>query len=94
VDIEGAEISALPEWISSGIIDDVDQIGLEIHTNFDQKQAAQKLASLLVHILAISRGRCYDHNMYSANLDNFRRKIGVFLKNQCYDQFFQNLALF
>jgi hypothetical protein len=24
----------------------------------------------------------------------FGKTIGVFLKNQCYDQFFQNLALF
>jgi hypothetical protein len=30
----------------------------------------------------------------SAILNNFRRKIGVFLKNQCYDQFFfQKLAV-
>jgi hypothetical protein len=31
---------------------------------------------------------------FSAIFDNFRRKKCVFLKNQCYDQFFQNLALF
>jgi hypothetical protein len=33
-------------------------------------------------------------SQYSAICPNFRRKIGVFLKYQCYDQFFQNLALF
>jgi hypothetical protein len=38
---------------------------------------------------------------FSAIFDNFLRilqfsakKIGVFLKNQCYDQIFNNLALF
>jgi hypothetical protein len=38
-------------------------------------------------------GRYYDHNFlrFSTILGE---KIGVFLKNQCYDQFFQNLALF
>ena len=33
VDIEGAELKALPEWISSGILDQVSQFGLEIHTD-------------------------------------------------------------
>jgi hypothetical protein len=38
-------------------------------------------------------GRCYDHNFLRFFLI-FSEKIGVFLKYQCYDQFFQNLALF
>jgi hypothetical protein len=37
-----------------------------------------------------SWGRCYDHN-FQQFLTFFGEKIGVFLKNQCYDQ---NLALF
>ena len=32
VDIEGIEIKALSEWIRSGILDNVKQIGIEIHT--------------------------------------------------------------
>jgi hypothetical protein len=32
VDIEGAEIAAIPEWISSGILDNVSQFGIELHT--------------------------------------------------------------
>ena len=32
MDIEGSELLAIPEWISSGILKDVDQIGIEIHT--------------------------------------------------------------
>jgi hypothetical protein len=31
------------------------------------------------------RGRCYDHN-FLRFLTIFGEKIGVFLKNQCYDQ--------
>jgi hypothetical protein len=34
-----------------------------------------------------SRGRCYDHN-FLRFLPIFGEKIGVFLKNQCYDNFF------
>jgi hypothetical protein len=37
---------------------------------------------------APTRGRCYDHN-FLRFLPIFGEKIGVFLKNQCYDQ---NLA--
>ena len=31
VDIEGEELNSLPEWISSGALDHVLQIGLELH---------------------------------------------------------------
>jgi hypothetical protein len=37
--------------------------------------------------LAVIWGRCYDHNFLRI-LPIFGEKIGVFLKNQCYDQFF------
>jgi hypothetical protein len=33
-------------------------------------------------------------SQFSAIFDNFAEKIGVFLKNQCYDQNLHNLALF
>jgi hypothetical protein len=32
VDVEGAELTAMKEWIDSGVLDQVDQIGIEIHT--------------------------------------------------------------
>ena len=32
MDVEGAEIRAIPEWIESGVLDSVDQIGIEMHT--------------------------------------------------------------
>jgi hypothetical protein len=35
----------------------------------------------------VTRGRCYDHN-FLRFLTIFGEKIGVFLKNQCYDQNF------
>jgi hypothetical protein len=38
-------------------------------------------------------GRWYDNNFLRFSTI-FGEKIGVFLKYQCYDQFFQNLALF
>jgi hypothetical protein len=37
--------------------------------------------------LPTSRDRCYDHN-FLRFLTIFGEKIGVFLKNQCYDQNF------
>ena len=33
VDIEGSEIKAIPEWISSGVLDQVSQFGIELHTS-------------------------------------------------------------
>jgi hypothetical protein len=37
--------------------------------------------------IGVARGRCYDHN-FLRFLTIFGEKIGVFLKNQCYDQNF------
>jgi hypothetical protein len=38
------------------------------------------------------RGRCYDHKFLQFS-PFFLRKIGVFLKNQCYDPFFKKIAI-
>jgi hypothetical protein len=41
-------------------------------------------------------GRCYDHNFrvdHDQRFTNFGRKIGAFLKNQCYDQIFAKSSL-
>jgi hypothetical protein len=37
-------------------------------------------------------GRCYDHN-FRRFLPNFGENIGVFLKKQCYDQFFAKSSI-
>jgi hypothetical protein len=46
------------------------------------------VVDLTVRLAKVSaRGRCYDHN-FLRFLPIFGEKIGVFLKNQCYDQNF------
>ena len=35
VDVEGAELKSIREWIESGILDHVRQIGIEFHTGKD-----------------------------------------------------------
>jgi hypothetical protein len=35
VDVEGSELKSIREWISSGILNHVRQIGIEIHTSPD-----------------------------------------------------------
>jgi hypothetical protein len=45
-----------------------------------------ELGILKIYNIGI-RGRCYDHN-FLRFLTIFGEKIGVFLKNQCYDQNF------
>jgi hypothetical protein len=42
--------------------------------------------TMYIH-LSTSRDLCYDHN-FLRFLTIFGEKIGVFLKNQCYDQIF------
>jgi hypothetical protein len=39
----------------------------------------------------LNRGRCYDHN-FLRFLPIFGENIGVFLKNQCYDQLFSKFG--
>ena len=31
VDIEGAELETLPQWVESGILQSVQQLGIELH---------------------------------------------------------------
>ena len=33
MDVEGAELDGLPEWLSSGALDHVEQLAMEIHTH-------------------------------------------------------------
>jgi hypothetical protein len=50
IDIEGSELDAVQEWIDSGILDNVDQIGIEFHTGelfLKEEKIAKKLYGLL-----------------------------------------------
>jgi len=52
VDIEGAEIEAIPEWITSGVLESVSQIGIELHTGrtslgLDPGDLVQKFSSII-----------------------------------------------
>jgi hypothetical protein len=46
VDVEGSELKSISEWITSGILDDVRQIGIEIHTaqDFVVKEQVEKIS--------------------------------------------------
>ena len=55
VDIEGAELTAIPEWIKSGILDSVTQIGIEIHSGkytlgSDPTKLAKDFSNILTFI--------------------------------------------
>jgi len=48
VDIEGAELSGMPEWIKSGALERVDQLAMELHLGpIHQGQRFQWLLKLL-----------------------------------------------
>ena len=50
VDVEGSELKSISQWIDSGILDYVRQIGIEIHTAQDfvpQPQVAPVLLELM-----------------------------------------------
>jgi hypothetical protein len=59
-------------------LDICDESGLYILDELDADQ---------VPTWPATRGRCYDHNFLRFS-PIFGEKIGVFLENQCYDQFF------
>ena len=53
VDVEGAELKAIPEWISSGVLDQVNQIGIELHTGkgaIPQDKVFSELSFLLAEM--------------------------------------------
>ena len=53
VDVESSEIKAIPEWIESGVLKNVRQIGIELHTGkifFDKPSRAKTAKSLLKSI--------------------------------------------
>ena len=69
VDIESSEIKAIPEWIQSGILENVRQIGMELHTGklyFDrngQADAAKRLLKLMSQLYDLG----FRHISYSPN---------------------------
>ena len=54
VDIEGAELKAIQEWIDSGILNQVSQIGIELHTQ-PESMSKDELANLLKDLLDAMR---------------------------------------
>ena len=53
VDIESSEIKSIPEWIESGVLQNIRQIGIELHTGkifFDKPNRAKAVKSLLKSI--------------------------------------------
>ena len=69
VDIESSEIKAIPEWIQSGVLENVRQIGMELHTGkvfFDRKgqaDAAKKLLKFISQLYDLG----FRHISYSPN---------------------------
>lgn len=47
VDIEGAELSAMKSWVTSGALDYVSQIGIEVHSTHTQENGNSTLFGLL-----------------------------------------------
>ena len=55
VDIEGIENSAIPQWINSGVLESVSQIGIELHTGrtalgVDSANLVQSYSNILTFI--------------------------------------------
>lgn len=47
VDIEGSELSAMKDWITSGVLEYVSQIGIEIHSTHSKENGNGTLFGLL-----------------------------------------------
>ena len=70
VDIESSEIKAIPQWIQSGVLQNVRQIGLELHTGktfFDRSGQANAAKSLLKSIAQLYE-LGFRHISYAPNL--------------------------
>lgn len=55
VDAEGAELKALRDWIESGALDNVRQIGVEFHTHMEKKDVAPVLMELVEDFQSLNR---------------------------------------
>ena len=56
VDIESSEIKAIPQWIESGVLKNVRQIGIELHTGsrfFDEKEMVHVVKTLMSSISSL-----------------------------------------
>ena len=69
VDIESAEIKAIPEWIQSGILQNVRQIGIELHTGkiFFDKAKRAKVAKTLLKAISQLYDLGFRHISYDPN---------------------------
>ena len=69
VDIESAEIKAIPEWIQSGILQNVRQIGVELHTGkiFFDKPNRAKVAKGLLKAISQLYDMGFRHISYDPN---------------------------
>jgi hypothetical protein len=57
----------------------------------DGSEAGQDLEEVHLPGVDLTWGRCYDHN-FLRFFPIFGEKFGVFLENQCYDQFFSKFS--
>ena len=57
VDVEGHELKAIHNWLDSGILAFVQQIGLELHTGYDY---IEKTKDRTYSYLSVGVGRCTD----------------------------------
>jgi len=66
VDIEGAEVGTLPQWLESGLLQRVDQLGIELHlAEIHQKQSFPWLLGLLQQ-LYVQGFRIISHEVNTA----------------------------
>ena len=69
VDVESSEIKAIPEWIQSGILQNVRQIGIELHTgkmHFHKSKRA-RVAKILLKAISQLYDMGFRHISYDPN---------------------------
>ena len=70
IDIESSEIKAIPEWIKSGVLKNVRQIGIELHTGkvfFNDKIKQARAAKSLLRAISKLHDLGFRHISYSPN---------------------------
>ena len=70
VDIEGSEIKAIPQWIQSGILKHVRQIGIELHTGkaIFNRSGQVKAAKAILKLISQLYDLGFRHISYAPNL--------------------------
>lgn len=70
VDVEGSEIDAIPKWLDSGVLKNVQQIGIELHTgpiNIQPDKLDGKLRKLLVALQRMDKEYGFKLVSYNPN---------------------------